>query len=95
MGDNVKEEQQAATLSAGGDAGQNNKHGGCRGRNHWNNTVGAGESTGQDNTSAKFQMRNKELPEKVIFNNTGQVDAANFQCFLKGMENYLYTTYNA
>jgi len=46
MENDVKEEQNAAKLPGGGDAGQNNHwggcRGGCRGCNRWNNP-GAGD----------------------------------------------------
>ena len=80
---------------AGQQAGQNIRRGGHRGRNRWNNAAGSGGSAGQGNTSAKFPTRNKELPENAVFDNTGQVDAANFQRSLKAMANYLHTTYSA
>ena len=43
----------------------------------------------------KYPTRNKELPENLVFDNTGQNDAANFQRTLKGMANFLHTTYCA
>ena len=89
----VKEEPNAAKLPKVGDAGQQNR---CRGPCgcHWNNAAGAGGSPGQKST-AKYPTRNKELPENLVFNNTGQNDAANFQRSLKGMANYMHTTYSA
>ncbi len=47
------------------------------------------------NANAKYPTRNKELPENLVFDNTGQNDAANFQCSLKGMANFMHTTYSA
>jgi hypothetical protein len=95
----IKDEKHAAKLPSEGDAGQqagqNNRRGNRRTRNRWNNTAGAGGSAGQANNSAKFPTRNKELPENAVFDNTGQVDAANFQRSLKAMANYLHTTYSA
>ena len=63
--------------------------GACR----WNNAAGAGGSPGQ--AAAKYPTRNKELPENLVFDNTGHNDAANFQRSLKGLANYLHTTYSA
>jgi hypothetical protein len=88
----VKEEPNTANLPEGGDAGQQNRRGGRRGR-RWNNAADAGGSPGQSAT-AKYPTRNKKLPENLVFNNTGQNDAANFQCSLKGMVNFMHTTYS-
>ena len=89
----VKEEPNAAKLPEGGDAGQQNQHKGQRGC-HWNNAAGAGGSPEQSATE-KYPTRNKELPENLVFDNTGQNDAANFQHSLKGMANFMHTTYSA
>jgi hypothetical protein len=35
------------------------------------------------------------LPKNLVFDNTGQNDAANFQRSLKGMANFMHTTYSA
>ena len=89
-----KDEQNAAKLADGGDAGQQNQCGSNRRRAHrWNNAVGAGGSPGQ--AAAKYPTHNKELPENLVFDNTGHNDAANFQRSLKGLANYLHTTYSA
>ena len=53
-----------------------------------------GGSPGQ-NATAKYATRNKELPENLIFDNTGQNNAANFQHYLKGLANFMHTTYSA
>jgi hypothetical protein len=45
--------------------------------------------------AAKYPTRNKDLPKNLVFNNTGHNDAANFQRSLKGLANYLHTTYSA
>jgi hypothetical protein len=95
MGNDVKEEPGAKLSPGGGDAGQGNRRGGRRGRNRWNNQAGAGGATGSATTSSKFPTRNKEIPDTVVFDNSGQVDAANFQCSLKGMANFFHTTYSA
>ena len=85
----------AKLLPSGGNAGQPHRRGGRRGCNRWNNPAGTGGSTGSATTSNKFPTRNKDIPDTVVFDNTGQVDAANFQRSLKGMANYFHTTYNA
>ena len=95
MGNDVKEEPGAKLSPSGGDAGQPNQRGGRRGRNRWNNPAGTGGTTGSATTSNKFPTRNKDIPDTVVFDNTGQVDAANFQRSLKGMANYVHTTYSA
>ena len=56
--------------------------------------VWGGGSPGQSAT-AKYPTRNKELPEHPVFNDTGQNNAANFQRSLKGMANFMHTTYSA
>ena len=89
----VKEEPNATKLPKGGDPGQQNRHGGQRGC-CWNNAAGAGGSPGQ-NATAKYPTRNKELPENLVFDNTGRNDAANFQRSLKGMAKFMHTTYSA
>jgi hypothetical protein len=95
MGNNVKDEPQDMKPPAN-EGGQNNCRGG-RGRNcnRWNNPTGRGGNAGQGNPSAKFPTQSKELPEHVVFDNTGQINAANFQRSLKGMANFLHTTYSA
>ncbi len=65
------------------------------GADRWNNPAGTGGTTGSATTSNRFPTRNKDIPDTVVFDNTGQVDAANFQCSLKGMANYFHTTYSA
>ena len=75
------------------DAGQQNQRRGQRAR-RWNNAASMGGSPGH-NANAKYPTRNKELPENLVFDNTGQNDAANFQCSLKGMANFMHTTYSA
>ena len=90
----VKEELNAAKLPNGGDAGQQNRHGGRRDC-LWNNTAGAGGSPGQSAT-AKYPTLNKKFPKNLVFDNTGQNNAANFQRSLKGtMANFMHTTYSA
>ena len=39
--------------------------------------------------------RNNDLPVNLVFNNMGQINVANVQQSLKGMPNYLHTTYSA
>jgi len=95
MGNDVKEEPGVKLSPGAGDAGQGNRRGGRKGRNRWNNPAGAGGATGSAATSSKFPTRNKEIPDTVVFDNSGQVDAANFQRSLKGMANFLHTTYSA
>ena len=82
-----KEEQNAVKLAEGGEGGQQNRRGpNCRGARRWNNAAGGGGSPGQ--AAAKYPTRNKELPENLVFDNTGYNDAANFQRSLKGLANY-------
>jgi hypothetical protein len=95
MGNDVKEEPGAKLSPSGGGAGQPNRRGGRRGRNRWNNPAGTGGTTGSATTSNKFPTRNKDIPDTVVFDNTGQVDAAIFQRSLKVMANYFHTTYSA
>lgn len=93
MGNNVKEEPQGAKTSPAIEGGAPGRRGGGRRNcNRWNNTTGG---RGNQHLSAKFPTRSKELPDHVVFDNTGQVDAANFQRALKGMANFLHTTYSA
>ncbi len=96
MGNNVKDEQQDAKLPAN-KGGQHNCQGAGRGQgcNRWNNSTGGTGNTSHGNPSAKFPTSSKELPEHVVFDNTEQVDAANFTRSLKGMANFLHTTYSA
>ncbi len=95
MGNNVKDKPQDVKPPAN-KGGQNNRRGGRgRNRNRWNNPTGGRGNAGQGNPSAKFPTQSKELSEHVVFNNTGQVDAANFQRSLKGMAIFLHTTYSA
>ncbi len=87
MGKDVKDEPGAKLSPSGGDAGQRQE------RNRWNNPAGTGGTTGSATTSNKFPTRHKDIPDTVVFDNTGQVDATNFQRSLKGMANYFHTTY--
>ena len=87
----LKEEQNPAKLTDGGDGGQRHRKAqNRRGARRWNNAVGAGSPI-----AAKYPTRNKELPDTLVFDNTGQNDAANFQRSLKGLANHLHTTYSA
>lgn len=95
MGNDVKDEPGGKLAPGGGDGGQGNRRGGRRGRNRWNNPAAAGGTSGPATAASKFPTRNKEIPDTVVFDNTGQVDAANFQRSLKGMANYFHTTYSA
>jgi hypothetical protein len=89
-----KEVQNAAKLADGGEGGQQNRRGpNRRGACRWNNAAGGGGSPGH--TAAKYPTCNKELPENLVFDNTGHNDAANFQRSLKGLANFLHTTYSA
>jgi hypothetical protein len=82
---NVKEEPNAQK-PAGGDDGGNNFRRGRRARNRFNNA--AGGATGPN--------AGKATPDaKLLFDNTGPHDAANFQRTLKTIGNYLHTTYGA
>jgi len=95
MKNEFKADQNAAKLADGaGGVGEQNRRGpNRRGGRRWNNANGAGGSPGQ--ATAKYPTCNKELPENLVFDNTGQNDAANFQRTLKGMANFLHTTYSA
>jgi len=90
----IKEEQNAAKLTDGGDGGQQNQRGpNRRGARRWNNAAGGGGSPGH--AAKKYPTCNKELPENLVFDKTGHNDAANFQRSLKGLTNFLHTTYSA
>ena len=94
MKNDSKEDQNAVKPADGGDGGQQNRRRQNRcGARHWNNAAGGGGSLGQ--AAAKYPTRNKELPENLVFDNTGYNDAANFQRSLKGLANHLHTTYSA
>ena len=89
----VKDKHNAAKLPERGVAGQQNRRRGQRGR-RWNNAAGAGGSPGQ-NATAKYATHNKELLENLVFDNTVQNKSANFQRSLKGLANFMHTTYSA
>ena len=99
MGNDVKEENNAprppAAAEAGGNNNNNNRRGGGRRgtRNRWNNAAAGANSTPADKT--KFKSRSKDIPDDVVFDNTGPNDAANFQHAVQGMADYLHTTYSA
>ncbi len=94
MGNDVKEEPNVNRPPTGDGAGNNRRGGGRRGaRNRWNNAAAGG--TPNPNNNNKYKSRNKDIPEDVVFDNTGQNDAANFQHAVQGMANYLHTTYSA
>jgi len=91
----VKEEPNAKKLADEGDAGQNNRRRGfCRGGRRNKNAAGGGGSSGHT-PNAKCPTRNKDLPENLVFDNTGHNDAANFHHTLKGLANFMHTTYSA
>jgi hypothetical protein len=89
----VKEEQNAKKVEDKGEAGQNNCRGYRRGARCYNNAPGGGSSG--NTPTAKYSTRNKDLPEKLVFDNTGHNDAANFQRTLKCLANSMHTTYSA
>ncbi len=90
----VKEERNAPKVpDEGGDGGHGNRRGYRRGACPFNNDAGGGPSGNTPN--AKYPTRNKDLPENLVFDNTGHNDAANFQRTLKGLANFLHTTYSA
>ena len=90
----VKEEHNAAKLTDEGGDGQNNQRGGfSRGGRCYNNAAGAGGSSGITRND-KYPTRNKDLPETLVFDNTGHNNAANFQRTLKGLANFLHMTYS-
>ena len=94
MKNEFKEEKNTAKLAEGGEGGQQNRRGpNRRGARRWNNAAGGGGSPGQ--AAAKYPTCNKELPENLVFDKTGHNDAANFQRSLKGLTNFLHTTYSA
>ena len=82
-------------LKPGGNNNNNNRRGGGRrgARNRWNNAAAGTNPTQADKN--KFKSRNKDIPEDVIFDNTGPNDTANFQHAVQGMADYLHTTYSA
>ena len=76
MKNEFKADQNAAKLADGGGAGEQNRRGpNRRGGRRWNNATGAGGSPGQ--ATAKYPTRNKELPENLVFDNTGHNDISN------------------
>ena len=88
---NIKEENTPRVQGNDGGNNYNNRRGGRRTRNRWNNaTAGSTPLPG-----IKFKSRNKDLPDDLTFNNTGPNDAANFQHALRGITDFLYTTYSA
>ena len=90
----VKEERNARKVAdEGGDGGQGHRRGYRRGARRFSNAPGGGTSGNIPN--AKYPTRNKDLPENLVFDNTGHNDAANFQRTLKGLANFLHTTYSA
>ena len=90
----VKEERNAPKVAdKGGDGGHGNHCGYRHGARRLNNVAGGGSSGNTPN--AKYPTRNKDLPENLVFDNTGHNDAANFQRTLKGLANFLHTTYSA
>ena len=89
----VKEERNATKVTDEREAGQPNHRGHRRGGHHYNNATG-GSSSGNTLTP-KYPTRNKDLPKNLVFDNTGHNDAANFQRTLKGLANFLHTTYSA
>jgi hypothetical protein len=90
----VKDERNAPKVAdEGGDGGQGNRRRYCRGARRFNNVAGGGSSGNIPN--AKYPTRNKDIPETLVFDNTGHNDAANIQRTLKGLANFLHTTYSA
>ena len=79
----VKEERNTTKVTDKGEAGQHNHRGHRCGARGYNNAVGGGSSG--NTPTAKYPTRNKDLPESLVFDNTGHNDAANFQCTLKGL----------
>ena len=91
----IKEEPNTKKLADEGDAGQNNRRRGfCRGGRRNKNAAGGGGSSGHT-PNAKCPTRNKDLPENLVFDNTGHNDTANFHRTLKDLENFMHTTYSA
>jgi hypothetical protein len=89
-----KQENNDAKIADGDNKGPPNRRGdrGRRGSRRWNNTPGG---AGSNSNTAKYPTCNKELPDSLVFDNTGPIDAANFQRSLKGLANYMHTTYSA
>ena len=81
----VKEEHNAKKVTDEGEGGQNN----CRGYRHgalrYYNAAGGGSSG--NTPTAKYPTRNKDLPENLVFDNTGHNDAANFQLLSPSRKN--------
>ena len=86
----IKDEHNAVKLPEGGDAGQQQHQRRSQRGRRYTNAAGSGGSSGH-NTTAKY----KNLPESLVFDNTGLNDAANFQHTLKGLANFMHTTYSA
>jgi hypothetical protein len=89
----AKDENNAPKLPESGDASQQHRRGGRRGR-RFNNAAESGGPSGHQ-TSTKYSTRNKDLPDTLVFDNTGHNDAANFLRTLKGLANFMHTTYSA
>jgi len=90
-----KRRAQHQKLTDEGDAGHNNRRGGFRhGGRRNNNAAGGGGSSG-NTPNDKCPTGNKDLPENLVFDNTGHNDAANFHRTLKGLANFMHTTYSA
>jgi hypothetical protein len=89
----IKEENTPRVQGNANDGGNNynNRRGGRRTRNQWNNAT-AGNTPSLGN---KLKSRNKDLPDDLTFDNTGPNDAANFQHALRGIPDFLHTTSSA
>jgi hypothetical protein len=85
----LKNENKDAKIANVNDKNPQNRRG-RGGSRRWNNALG-----GTSNVNAKYPTRNKELPDNLVFDNTGHNDVANFQRSLKGFSNYMHTTYSA
>ena len=52
-------------------------------------------ASGTPSSGNKLKGRNKDLSDDLTFDNTGPNDAANFQHALRGIADFLHTTYSA
>ena len=80
----IKEENTPHVQDNDGGNNYNNRCGGRRRYNRWNNVAAGGN---------KFKSRNKDLPDDLTFDNAGPNGAANFQHALRCIADFLHTTH--
>ena len=91
MGTDIKEEHNVPRPQGGdrGNKNNNRRRGHCT-RIRWNNTAAGGTPS----PGNKFKSRIKDIAEDLTFNNTGPNNVVNFQHALRGIADYLHTTYS-